>query len=292
MEVNQSADPGAQFPIVGIGASAGGLDAFKQFLSALPADTGMAFVFVQHLSPAHESALPEILARYTKMPVQEITQDLKMLPDNVYVIPENQMLTVTDGLLKLIERSRATDRVKIIDMFFSSLGSVHQGFSTGIVLSGVLDDGSLGLKVIKSCGGMTFAQDPATAAFPDMPLNAIKAEAVDFVLAPAEMPGKLLQINHPFHVDGQPFIAGSTTEDEKVYKSIINLIKSKLGTDFTYYKEPTIKRRIARRMALSHVQDPTEYLGWLKDSRAELETLYGDLMISVTSFFGTRKYLK
>ena len=273
------------FPIVGVGASAGGLDAFKKFLSAVPDNSGMAYVFVQHLNPDHESALPEILARFTKMQVQEITQDLKLMRDNVYVIPENRMLTVTDGILKLIDRNRETERTKIIDLFFSSLGSVHQGYAIGVVLSGVLNDGSLGLRVIKNNGGITFAQDPATAAFPDMPENAIKAGIVDFVLPADQIPIKLLEINHPFNIDGKTASADSASEDEKIYKSIIILLRSKIGTDFTYYKEPTIKRRIARRMALMQVQHSADYLHLLKENRNELETLYGDLLISVTSFF-------
>ena len=151
--------PEHQFPVVGIGASAGGLDAFKSFLRALPEKPGMAFVFIQHLSPEHTSILPEILEKISPFPVHQITDNLHLDKDNLYIIPENKVVTVVDSKLKLEPLDKQHKKGNTIDLFFSSLGVVHQSFAVGIVLSGALSDGTLGLQVIKSYGGLTFAQD-------------------------------------------------------------------------------------------------------------------------------------
>ncbi len=175
------------FPVVGIGASAGGLEAFKKLLHAIPLNSGMAYILVQHLHPDHDSVLPEILQRETSIAVQEVSDNVRVEVNNIYVIPSNKTLVATDGVLQLSERP-GYKKNDLIDIFFSSLAEVHQNQSIGIVLSGTGSDGTIGLKKIKEQGGITFAQDAASAAFEEMPENAIKAEAVDFVLKPEDMP--------------------------------------------------------------------------------------------------------
>jgi len=210
----------SQFPVVGIGASAGGLDAVRAFLKALPAKSGMAYVFIQHLSPQHESNLPEILQKVAPFPVHEITDNIHLEPDNLYIIPENKAVTATDGVLKLAPLEKNKKKGNTIDLFFSSLGVVHQSYAVGVVLSGALTDGTLGLQVIKSYGGLTFAQDQSSAAFDSMPNSAIRAGVVDFVLPPEKIAERLIAINYPFHSDYlKDGKSGSLPQqDEEVFK--------------------------------------------------------------------------
>ncbi len=275
-----------EFPVVGIGASAGGLEAFKRFMNVVPEKSGMAYVFVQHLSPEHESALPSILSKISKIPIQEVTNELKLEPDHLYTIPSNKMLTAVDGVLKLESRNAGNNKIKIIDHFFSSLGVVHQSFAVGVILSGTLNDGSLGLSVVKANGGLTFAQDEESASYADMPKNAVKAGVVDFVLPPEKIVERLIEINHPFEAKTQHITTPKKPiNEEEVYRAIVTILRTKRGVDFTYYREPTIKRRIVRRMALSRVEDPENYLKQLKENKEELDLLYNDMLISVTGFF-------
>ncbi len=197
-EINStSLEPSANlFPVVGIGASAGGLDAFKKLLKAIPEDSGMAYVLVQHLDPSHESMLPELLQKVTRIPVLEITHDVKVEPDHIYVIPSNKIMIATDGVLLLAPRppKQKLDPNMPIDRFFCSLAEVHQAHAIGVVLSGTATDGTLGLKAIKDHGGITLAQDEASAAFEGMPQSAAQAGVVDFVLPPDKIPAKILEI--------------------------------------------------------------------------------------------------
>jgi two-component system CheB/CheR fusion protein len=275
-----------QFPVVGIGASAGGLDAVKTFLKALPAKTGMAFVFVQHLSPSHESILPGILQKVTPFPVHQIIDNIHLEPDNLYIIPENKIVTVVDSVLKLAPRQK-NKKGNTIDLFFSSLGVVHQSYAIGVILSGALNDGTLGLQVIKSYGGLTFAQDEGSAAFESMPKSAVKAGVVDFVLPPEKIARHLITINYPFHTDYSPEEKKATVpqQDNEVFKQILTVLRVRRGVDFAYYKQSTLKRRIIRRMALSSIEKPADYLGFLRENKAEQDALYNDMLISVTDFF-------
>ncbi len=275
------------FPVVGIGASAGGLDAVKSFLRALPAKPGMAFVFVQHLSPNHISILPEILQKVAPFPVQQITDNIHLEPDHLYIIPQNKVLTTSDGVLQLSPLDKDNKKGNTIDLFFSSLGHVHQSYAVGIVLSGALSDGTVGLQVIKAHGGLTFAQDEDTAAFDSMPKSAADAGAVDFILPPEKIAEQLIAINHPFHSD---YSKMEKTElipqkDEEVFKQILTVLRVRRGVDFGYYKKSTLKRRIIRRMALSKIEKPVEYLHFLRENKAEQDALYNDMLISVTNFF-------
>ncbi len=271
------------FPIVGIGASAGGLDAFKRFLKAIPTDSGMAYVLVQHLDPTHESILPDILSRITKIPVHEITDDIHLAPDHIYVIPENKILTSTDGILKLTPRNN----IKIngaIDVFFTSLAEVHQNLAVGIVLSGTGSDGTQGLKAIKAHGGITFAQDQESASYDYMPKNAIDADVVDFILPPEEIPEKLLQMMHTY--SGYKNTDKNLPKDEEdIFNQIILVLRQSSGVDFTYYKQTTVRRRIARRMVISGKVKLGAYLKFLEKNTQEQDALFNDMLIPVTSFF-------
>jgi two-component system CheB/CheR fusion protein len=284
---NVEETPGLQFPVVGIGASAGGLDAVRSFLKALPAKSGMAYVFIQHLSPEHESILPELLQKVTPFPVQLITDNLHVEQDHLYIIPHNKIVTAVDGALKLSPLDAQHKKGSTIDLFFTSLGVVHQSFAVGIVLSGALTDGTLGLQVIKSYGGLTFAQDEGTAAFDSMPNSAIRAGVVDFVLPPQKIAERLIAINHPFHTDYSKAEELQTLpqQDSDIFKQILTVLRVRRGVDFTYYKQNTLKRRIIRRMALAKAETSNEYLAFLRENKSEQDALYNDMLISVTNFF-------
>ena len=280
-------NPSIQFPIVGIGASAGGLEAVKQFLQAVPEKSAMAYVFVQHMSPTHESLLPEILEKFSKIPVLQITDNIHLEQDHFYIVPSNKIVRAVDGILKLEELDGKRHKVKVIDLFFSSLAVVHQSFAVGVVLSGTLDDGALGLQVIKSSGGITFAQDEGSAAFDGMPKSAINTGAVDFVLPPAKIAEHLIAINHPFHADYSKKEIANTLpqQDEEIFRQLLTVLRVRRGVDFSYYKQGTLKRRIVRRMALNKIEKPEDYLAFLRENKAEQDDLYNDMLISVTNFF-------
>ncbi|MEP7266388.1 MAG: chemotaxis protein CheB [Saprospiraceae bacterium] len=280
------------FPIVGIGASAGGLDAFKRLLTEIPESSGMAYVLVQHLDPSHESILPEILQRVTKIPVHEITEDIHLAPDHIYIIPSNKILTSTDGVLQLSPRDKKTINLSI-DSFFTSLAEVHKEFAVGIILSGTGSDGTLGLKAIKEHGGISIAQDTESAAYNSMPQSAVNAGVVDFILAPEKIPAKLLQINSAFETSHVFKDEEQLPKDhEDIFKQILLLLRQRSGVDFTYYKQPTFHRRIARRMAIVKKKYTADYLKFLRTDKAEQDALFQDLLIPVTSFFRDPKTFK
>lgn len=274
------------FPVVGIGASAGGLDAFKKLLKAIPGDSGMAYVLVQHLDPNHESLLPEILQKVTKLPVEEITDDMKVQPNHIYVIPSNKMIVATDGVLLLSPRpiKNKTDRNLPIDHFFTSLAEVHQSHAIGVVLSGTGNDGTKGLKSIKDHGGITFAQDEKSAEYDGMPTHAVQAGVVDFVFPPDKIPLKILEVINIISGNGSDKEV-VPQQDAVLYKQILSLLRVRKGTDFTFYKQTTVIRRILRRMALNKISEPTVYLNYLRENKNEQDALYQDLLIPVTSFF-------
>lgn len=275
-----------KFPIVGIGASAGGLDAFKKILSTLPENSGMAYVILQHLSPDYPSNLREILSKHSKIPVIDIIHDIDPLPDHIYIIPENNNVVAIDGLLKLKFRTRGERRNNIIDQFFEALAQVHKTFAIGILLSGNAFDGTTGLKKIKECGGATIAQDPGTAKFKGMPQTAINAEVADYVLSPENIPSQLLQIqksyDHNYAHTEQEHIP---QDEENIFSQIVNLIYLRTGNDFQNYKHSTLRRRIARRMVLAQTDSMKDYYNFLRNNKAEQDLLFNDLLISVTYFF-------
>lgn len=275
------------FAIVGLGASAGGVEAFQQFVRKIPLDSGMAYILVLHLPANHESLLPAILSKSTQLPVLEITDDINLVPDHIYTIPENKILITVDGVLKLLPRHTSQPINYSIDIFFNSLGEAHQNNAVGIVLSGTGSDGTLGLKAIKKYGGVTFAQEPSSATFPQMPQSAIAAAGtVDFVLLPEDMPAQLVKlrqaVNNNFPDEDEKAIPRNY---EEILKQIIFLIRQHKGIDFSYYKESTLRRRIARRMGLCRYEEVADYYEFLKNNKEELDLLLKDFLIPVTSFF-------
>ena len=278
------------FPVVGIGASAGGLSAFKKLLKAIPDETGMAFLFVQHLDPDHESLLPEILQKETTMPVAELSDESKIEPNHVYVMPSNKLMGVSNGELNLIPRpaNKKFERILPIDQLFSALAEIYESHAIGVVLSGTASDGTKGLKILKDNGGITFAQNAESADYSGMPDSAIQAGVVDFILPPEKIPEKLLEvtqiINTTAAIDNPP-----KQDEEDVFSQIIILLRIRKGTDFTYYKQTTIRRRILRRMAINKIKKVAAYLEFLRKNREEQDTLYNDFLIPVTSFFRDTK---
>ncbi len=269
-------------PVVGIGASAGGLEAFTQLLKSLPENTGMAFVIVQHLDPHHESILAELLASHTSMPVDQAAQATTVEPNHVYVIPPNTLMTIQKGVLKLTRRVDDRSRVLPIDHFLCSLAEDQKSRAIGVILSGSASDGTIGLKAIKSAGGIAFAQD-ATAKFDGMPRNAIAAGVVDFVLPPAAIGSELADIaRHSYLRAAAPNVI---IEDGPVLGRILSLLRDARAVDFTHYKRPTLKRRLSKRMALHHKHDAESYLTLLEQDPSEVNALFDDLLITVTQFF-------
>src|SRR5712692_7096451 len=272
------------FPIVGIGASAGGLEAFSQLLKELPADTGMAFVLVQHLDPKHESQLPEVLSRTTAMPVLAITDRLRVEPDHVYVIPPNADMTIGGGVFALTPRAKV-DHYRPIDHFFNSLAQEQEGRALGVVLSGTGSDGTLGLRAIKAEGGITFVQDAKSAKHSGMPQSA--AAVADFVLPPAGIARELARISGHAYVNQalpSPTGAGPPEEGADV-SAVLRVLRTATGVDFAQYKPASIRRRIARRMLLGKIDDLATYAGYLRQTPHEAQALYDDILIKVTEFF-------
>ena len=277
----------ATFPIVAIGASAGGLEAITQLLQHLPDDTGMAFVYVQHLSPDHESILSMLLAKVTTMKVQEVQNRMLIEPNNFYIIPPDKEMLVLNEHIKLMPRTKERVISLPIDAFFCSLAGNHKGGAIGIILSGSGHDGTIGMKAIKQEGGMTFAQD-GSAKFSSMPLSAIAEGVVDFILSPKEIALELARLSkHPFVKSkgikkSQEDLIDNADPDLKI---IFQQLYKVTGVDFSMYKMNTIKRRIVRRMLLYKIKTLQEYAVLLGEKSSEIDILYQDLLINVTSFF-------
>ena len=274
-------------PIVAIGASAGGIESVTALIKNLPADTGMAFIYIQHLSPDYKSALPIILSKVTQMEVLEAKNKMQINPDTVYVIPAGKEAKVIDNEIKLIPRKKNRLPFLPIDTFFSSLAEQHKEKVIGIVLSGSATDGTNGLKAIKQERGLTFAQDDS-AIFTSMPRSAITAGVVDFVLSPKEIAHKLVNLSKFGYLKHKIFGKGKEDEidNENGYlKRIIRLLHSGVGVDFMHYKMNTIKRRILRRMVLNKKKSLKAYSLYIAKNSEELNNLYNDLLINVTSFF-------
>jgi two-component system, chemotaxis family, CheB/CheR fusion protein len=282
----QTPSPAKPFPIVGVGASAGGLEAFTSFLSALPTDTGMAFVLVQHMDPTHESMLDKLLARDTTMSVIPVTDGMSVEPNVVYVIPPNTEMTISHGILRLAGRPAAV-AWHPIDTFLCSLAEDQSIRAIGIVLSGIGSDGTKGLQAIKAGGGITFAQDEDSSKYPGMPLAAFAAGCVDLVLSPDRIATELARmILHPYlHLAPQQVENELPSETDGNLGKILLLVRRATGVDFADYKRSTIRRRIARRMALRRCETTTQYARYVELHSDEAQALFEDLLIQVTSFF-------
>jgi two-component system CheB/CheR fusion protein len=281
------APPGTGFPIVGIGASAGGVAAFEAFFSGMPTDSDpvMAFVLVQHLAPDHKSILADLVRRYTRMKVLEVEDGMVVHPNCTYIIPPGKDMALLHGRLQLLEPVIPRGHRLPIDFFFRSLAQELRERAIGIVLSGTGTDGTLGVRAIKGEGGMIMAQNPASTEYDGMPRSAIATGMVDYELPPAEMPAQLIAyISHAF---GRPprsrFVP--TPKAETALRKIFILLRSHTGHDFSQYKPSTIHRRIERRMAVHQIETMDGYVRYLQHTPAEVEALFQDILIGVTKFF-------
>jgi len=277
------------FPIVGIGASAGGLEAVEQFLSNLPSDTGMAFVLVSHLDPHHKSILPELLSKHTTLEVLQARSNVKVEPNHLYVIPPNSHLSVRDSVLQLtrLEDERALRMP--IDHFLRSLAEDQKENAIAVILSGNGTDGSQGIRAVNGSGGVAFVQDPATAKFDGMPRSGVATGLADFVLPPSAMPAHLLEYLQHFDANrSETPVAPPVSPAERrltPIQRIHTLLRARTGSDFSGYKRSTIARRIERRMSIHRLGDPSDYARFLEEHPEEVKVLFRELLIGVTSFF-------
>ncbi len=276
----------SQFPIVGVGASAGGLEAFTQLFKNLPAKPGMAFVLIQHLAPAHESMLTALLSKSVTMPVKEVKDGTTVEPNYVYVIPPDSEMIIFQGVLHLTPREEVRGQHMPVDSFLRSLAQDSGNNAMAVILSGSGSDGSNGIRAIKGDGGIVFAQDE-TAKYDGMPKSAIDTGCVDFVLPPDKIAAELLRIRlHPYLAavqHGGP--VQSIPAEENDLNNIFIMLRSAKGVDFASYKRSTIMRRVNRRMLLQKIEGMEKYVAYLKENPSEIETLYQDILINVTSFF-------
>ena len=284
--------PRAGFPIVGIGASAGGLAAFEAFFSGMPAETdpGMAFVLVQHLAPDHKSILSDLVKRYTRMQVFEVEDGMTVRPNCAYIIPPTRDMAFLDGTLHLLEPAAPRGHRLPIDFFFRSLAQDQHERAICIVLSGTGSDGTLGVRAVKGEGGMVMAQNPESAEYDGMPRSAIATGLVDYVLPPAEMPPQLIAyVAHAFGRTPRPPYSGRdglpAPKAGDAMKKVFILLRAQTGHDFSQYKQTTIERRVERRMAVHQIERLHEYVRHLQQTPAEVEALFRDLLIGVTNFF-------
>ena len=280
---NSNLNP-SRFLYVGIGASAGGLDALKKFLSNIPENSGMAFIIVQHMDPTHKSGLVNILSNYTNLKVLEIVDGVKVESEHIYIIPPNKDLGILDGKLQLMEPIEPHGLRMPINYFFTSLAQDQTDNSVGIILSGFGTDGSLGLKSIKANGGICIAQDPSTAGSEGMPNSAINTGLVDIILAPGEMPEKLSSYKKSSSKILKKIL---TPEDRNIQtlRKIFILIRNRTGHDFSQYKKSTVFRRVGRRMNLHQIEEISQYLRYLQENPDEVDLLFKEFLINVTNFF-------
>jgi two-component system CheB/CheR fusion protein len=275
------------FPIVGVGASAGGLEAFTELLRGLPPNPGMAFLYVQHLEPHHASHLAEILTRSNTLPAQEASDGVKIEANRIYLIPPNANMALVDGSIRLSPRSLVRTQHMPIDHLFRSLAGVLRARAIGVILSGGGTDGTLGFQAIKSEGGITLAQDEKTARHHSMPRTATLEGCVDYVLGPAEIARQLARlVQHPYTRSGEvPVALPVAPEEGDPIAQIVTLLRASTDVDFSHYKRTTITRRIQRRMALRGLERVEDYLEHLRRDPGEVQALYQDFLIRVTQFF-------
>jgi two-component system CheB/CheR fusion protein len=278
------------FLIAGLGASAGGVMAFREFFQQVPADSGIAYVVILHLSPSHDSYLAEVLQAHAALPVQQVTETVKIEPDHIYVIPPNQHLMMKDGALTVSPNTQVEDRRAPVDIFFRTLADEHGAKAIGVILSGTGANGSMGIKRIKERGGVAYVQNPREAEFNEMPRNAIATNLIDEVLNVGEIPGKIIaykkslgKINIVEEPEQRP------PDQQQALREIFTEIRMRTGHDFTNYKKPTLLRRIERRVNLHDLPDLTSYVALIKQKPDEVIALLKDLLISVTNFFRDKK---
>ncbi len=279
----------ADFPVVGIGASAGGIDALEELFASLPADTGIGYVVIQHLEAGHDTKLHKILARRSALKIRRVTDNTALAADSVFIIPPGRDLALLHGRLQTMETLSPRHQARPIDFFFRSLARDRRERAIGIILSGTGTDGISGLKEIKAAGGIVICQQPDSAAYPDMPAAAVRTGLVDLVLSPAEIAGHLAVIGA-----GHPRLAGAgsaeiSPDTADYLQKIFVLIRNHTGHDFSGYKEGVVCRRVERRMLLHQIERIGHYVRFLRESDEEIEALFQDLLIGVTSFFRDRE---
>nr|WP_305907064.1 chemotaxis protein CheB [Methylomarinum sp. Ch1-1]MDP4519783.1 chemotaxis protein CheB [Methylomarinum sp. Ch1-1] len=278
-------------PIIAIGASAGGLDALEQFFAPVPADSGTAFVVIQHLDPTHQGILPELLQRATPMKVSQAANRSKVKPGCVYVIPSNKDLSILQGKLQLLDLVAPRGLHLPIDSFFRALADDQHERAIGVILSGMGSDGTLGLRAIKENAGLALVQSPDSAQFDAMPRSAIEAGLADIIAPPQEMWARILAYlkHNPrgVHAVPEPILE---LKSQSALEQIVILLREQTGNDFSLYKKSTICRRIERRMGLHQISSIAKYARYLGENSQELELLFKELLIGVTNFFATRLY--
>ncbi len=282
---NQNPEKKSAEYVVGIGASAGGLEALQEFFKSVPLNTGIGYVVIQHLSPDYKSLMDELLARYTKLRILKAEDGMLVEPDTIYLIPPRNNLSIFHGEILLEDQGKRSGIILPIDIFFRSLAKDAGNKAIGIILSGTGSDGTLGTRAIKEAGGMVMVQDERTAKFDGMPRSSISTGLVDFILPPHEMPEALLNyLKHPF-IDKPLNPEILLSKDEDNLTKIIMTLRDFCGIDFSYYKENTIIRRLERRISINRFEEIGDYLKYLKESDKEKEILFRELLIGVTRFF-------
>jgi two-component system, chemotaxis family, CheB/CheR fusion protein len=272
------------FPIVGIGASAGGLEALEQFLSHVPEKSGMAFVIIQHLDPTHKGIMPELLQRSTSMEVFQVRDRQRVKRDCVYVIPPNKDMSILHGTLHLFEPTASRGLRLPIDFFLRSLAEDRKERSIGVILSGMGSDGTMGLRAIKEKAGLVLVQDPASAKFDSMPRSVINAGLADLVAPAEELPVKIIGVlRHPLVISKTELPLGE--KDQSGLEKVLILLRARTGHDFSMYKKNTVYRRIERRMIIHQIDRIAGYVRYLQENAQEVELLFKELLIGVTSFF-------
>ena len=283
--------PGSDdFLIVGIGASAGGIQALQEFFKNVPADSGMAYVIILHLSPDHDSKLAEVLQRVSQIPVWQVTEKIQIMPNHVYVIPPSRHLTVQNSHIIVSQNLKMEDRHAPVDLFFRTLADEMGARAICVVLSGTGANGSMGLKRIKERGGTTFVQNPREAEFNEMPRNAIATDLVDEVLPVADIPGRILMYKNSLNTIHIAEEAEKRPENhQKALREIFTHLRTRTGHDFSNYKRPTLLRRIERRINVRNLPDLPAYVKYLNQTPEEAVSLLKDVLISVTNFFRDKK---
>ncbi len=271
-------------PIVGIGASAGGLEALEHFLGHVPARSGMAFVIVQHLDPTHKGILPELLQRATDMRVVQVRDRTKVRPDCVYVIPPNKDMFILRGVLHLLEPAAPRGLRLPIDFFLRSLAQDQRERSIGVILSGMGADGTQGLRAIKENAGVALVQTPATAKFDSMPRSAVDAGLADIVAPVDELPGRIAAYlqRAPLLKKGEAAVESRT---QSALEKVVILLRARTGHDFSLYKRNTLWRRIERRMGIHQITQAASYVRYLRENEQEQDLLFKEMLIGVTTFF-------
>ena len=290
LDGSEKPDFSNKFLVTGIGASAGGIQALSEFFTNVPADSGIAYVVILHLSPDHDSQLANVLQHVTTIPVRQVTEKTKLEPDHVYVVPPDKSLVMADGHIVVKPIKTVEERRAPVDIFFRTLAESHGPNAAGVVLSGTGADGSMGLKRIKETGGATFVQNPREASFNGMPRSAIATELVDSILPVADIPRQIISYRdrrRSISIPDEP--KDRHEEQQNALRDIFSQLRVRTGHDFSNYKRPTMLRRIERRISVRGLADIQSYAAYLRETPEESNALLKDLLISVTNFFRDRK---